>query len=289
MSDSILPRPKRNGKYQRAKIRHFLFTVGPNTLSGGRIRRRHLAQDLMVREVAVSSPRWPKEFDGLRIGHVSDFHLGHLLPLERALDVVDLEHHEAGPLLSALAGLNAPLGSMLVLGNHDELHCGATVTRLATDAGVTVLENEAVEIHHNGNPLTIAGIHWAKSAVTCAKHVDATCDDKVNLLLAHNPKAFLRAAELEIPLTLAGHTHGGQIAMKNRRNANLAISHRHRAGLFADGHSRLYVTAGVGAWFPLRINCPAEIAMITMHHEPEPVIAPPVNIKRSLLRRRRLA
>lgn len=305
MSESILPRPKRNGKYQRAKIRHFLFTVGPNKISGGRIRRRHLAQDIIVREIQVTSPRWPKEFDGLRIGHVSDFHLGTLLPLERALDViellreqepdlvactgdvVDLHHDDAGPLLDAMARINAPLGSSLVLGNHDELHCAQTLCRLAGDAGVKVLRNEVLEVNHNGKRLQIAGIHWAKSAVACAKHIDSTCDSAVDLLLAHNPKAFMRAAELGIPLTLAGHTHGGQIAMKNRPNANLALSHRHRVGLFEHGPSRLYVTSGVGAWFPLRINCPAEIAMITMRHEEEPKPTHGTKARRGLLRRRK--
>jgi len=112
----------------------------------------------------------------------------------------------------------------------------------------------------------------------------------VDLLLAHNPKAFLHAADIEIPLTLAGHTHGGQIALKHRPNANLALSHRHRVGLFQQGPSRLYVTSGVGAWFPLRINCPAEIAIITMRHEPEPQPAAGQKARRAgrgLLRRRR--
>lgn len=304
MSESILPRPKRNGKYRRAKIRHFLFTVGPNKISGGRIRRHHLAQDTVVREITVSSPRWPKAFDGMRIGHVSDFHLGTLLPLERALDViellreqepdliactgdvVDLDHHEAGPLLDAMARINAPLGASLVLGNHDELHCAHTMCKLASDAGVKVLRNEVLEVNSNGHRLSIAGIDWAKSAVACARLVDETCDSSIDLLLSHNPKAFMRAAELGIPLTLAGHTHGGQIAMKNRPNANLAISHRHRVGLFEHGPSRLYVTSGVGAWFPLRINCPAEIAMITMRHADEPP-ASKAQKPKGLLRRRK--
>jgi len=249
--------------------------------------RRHLSQDVVVRHIEASSPRWPKAFDGLRIGHVSDFHLGELLPLDRALaivgqlgdqqpdlvactgDVVDLRHDEAAPLLDALAALKAPMGAALVLGNHDELHCADTVSRLARDAGVNVLRNDVLEVHFNGQLLTIGGIHWAKSARACARNIDETCGEGVDLLLSHNPKAFQRAADRNIPLTLSGHTHGGQIAMKNRPNANIAIGHRHRAGLFSRGHSRLYVTSGVGAWFPLRINCPAEIAIITMRHADE--------------------
>ena len=65
-------------------------------------------------------------------------------------------------------------------------------------------------------------------------------------------------------LTLAGHTHGGQVAVPRRPRTNLAFSHRLNSGLYREADSFLYVTSGLGAWFPLRINCPPEIAMITV-------------------------
>ena len=288
MSKAARRRSKRLPKYRRARIRHFLFTVGPNRVSGGRITRRHLAQGVVLRETELASPRWPAEFDGLRIGHVSDFHLGELMPLDSALavvkclgeqepdlvactgDLVDLDHAGADSLLAALASLDPPAGNYVVLGNHDELHDPAGLSRAASDAGVTVLHNEAVRVSRNGSSLVVAGIDWARSAVACARHVDRACGVglEADLLLAHNPKAFLRAADLGIPLTLAGHTHGGQIAMRNRPNVNLSLTHRRSAGKFQSNGSVLYVTSGVGAWFPLRVNCPAEIAMLTMRHRP---------------------
>ncbi len=275
---------KQRSRYRRARVRNFLFTVGPSRLTGGRITRHHLARDFVAREIETSSPAWPQEFDGMRIGHISDFHLGELVPIDRALaavdllaaqepdfvactgDVVDLHHHGAAPLLSALGRIRAPLGTALVLGNHDELHCRDTIMQMAADAGLIVLHDDAVQIAHNGAQLVVAGIAWAHNAVACARHVDRVCDADTHLLLAHNPKAFLRAADIGVPLTLSGHTHGGQIAMKNRPNASLALTHRHRAGLFRHGPARLFVTTGVGAWFPLRVNCPAEVAVVTMRH-----------------------
>jgi hypothetical protein len=263
-------------------VRKFLFTLGPDRLTGGRIIRRHMAQDVVVRDVEVRSPAWPAAFDGLRIGHVSDFHLGDLLPIERALrvvdmlaeqrpdfvactgDVVDLNVEGADVLLAALAGVGAPMGSALVLGNHDELHCPDTIARLAVQAGVTLLRNEAVLYSRGGGSLVVAGLDWARTASRCARLVDMTCGSATHLLLAHNPRAFPRAAERGVALTLAGHTHGGQLALRNRPAANLAAARRHSAGLYQHGASRLFVTAGVGAWFPLRLNCPAEVAMITM-------------------------
>ncbi|MCP3906112.1 MAG: hypothetical protein GY715_21015 [Planctomycetes bacterium] len=281
------PVRKRKARYRRARIRNFLFTVGPSRLSGGKISRRHLSHDIEVREISTSSPGWPAAFDGLRIGHLSDFHLGELITIERALeavrllaaqepdlvactgDVVDLHHEGAGPLLDAMAQIGAPLGTMLVLGNHDELHCPDTLMHRARDAGIVVLQDDAVNVRHNGDELIVGGIGWANSAVGCASRLDLLRAENVHLLLAHNPKAYLHASALGIPLTLSGHTHGGQVALKNRPNKNLALTHRHRAGLFEHDVSRLFVTTGVGAWFPLRVNCPAEVAVVTMKHTPD--------------------
>ncbi len=288
-ADAEKPRRARNRKYARARVRHFLFTVGPDRVTGGRLTRRHAAKQVVLREIDVPTPRWPASFDGLRIGHVSDFHLGDLLPIDRALqivkqladqkpdlvactgDVVDLDHRGAQRLLDALAGIGAPMGTLLVLGNHDELHDPDHLADMAHRAGVTVLRNEAVHIKRNGNTIVAAGIEWSRSALGCARHIDQAGADCASLLLAHNPKAFLRAADLGVPLTLAGHTHGGQVALRNRPNTNLALLHRRSAGLFESGGSMMYVTAGIGAWFPLRVNCPPEIAMLTLrHHQGDP-------------------
>jgi predicted MPP superfamily phosphohydrolase len=87
---------------------------------------------------------------------------------------------------------------------------------------------------------------------------------RADLLLAHNPKAFVGAVDREIPLTLSGHTHGGQVARRANRRHNLVFTHRLNAGHYHQGESHLYVTNGVGAWFPLRVNCPPEVAVVEM-------------------------
>lgn len=258
-----------------------LFTVGPNIVSRGRLFKKHFDQSIELKEIEIASPRWPSAFDNLRIGHVSDFHLGDLMPIERALgaidllasqepdivvctgDVVDLHVEGALPLLQALANINAPLGTMLVLGNHDELDCVRTISSMAQQSGVVLLRDATIDIGHNGDTLSVAGIDWAKTSKQCKAKVERVCDKQTHLLLSHNPKAFKAASELGVPLTLSGHTHGGQLAMPKRTGANLAVAHRYTAGMYARGDSRLFVTVGAGAWFPLRVNCPAEVALIT--------------------------
>lgn len=286
MADKRKKQSRRRARFQRARLRQFFFTHGPDRLSGGRIVRRHHRCEVVIRRIEICNPNWPRAFDGLRIGHVSDFHLGHLLPLSKALavvemlgdeqpdlvactgDVVDLHHEGSEPLFRALADVGAALGTVLVLGNHDELDDRSAVERIAIDSGLLLLQNEAIEITRNGEHFVVAGIDWGRTLAQNRRHVDATCDRSVHLLLAHNPKAFRRAAEIGIPLTLAGHTHGGQIARRKKPNQNLALTHRHSAGLFERRSSNLFVTTGVGAWFPLRINCPPEIVILTVRSGP---------------------
>ena len=276
-----MPKQSPSGKFRRAKARHVLFAAGPNKLSRGRLFKKHFDQSIDLKEVTIASPNWPSAFDNLRIGHVSDFHLGELMPLDRALravdmlaaqepdivvctgDVVDLLVEGAPPLLEAMANIAAPLGTMLVLGNHDELDCARTLSFMAQQAGVRLLRDASCQIHHNGSVLNISGIDWAKTTRKCRTKVEKVCDEQTHLLLSHNPKAFKIASEIGVPLTLSGHTHGGQLALPKRKGANLAVAHRYTSGVYERGDSRLFVTVGVGAWFPLRVNCPAEVVLIT--------------------------
>ena len=266
-----------------------IFTIGPDRLTDGLIRRRHLAQPVHLRRLEICSPRWPERFDGMRIAHISDLHVGDLLPVDRAIeivrqlreqepdlvactgDVVDLDNHMAKPVLEEMASIGAPRGTMLVLGNHDHLASGDELAEMALASGVTVLRDEAAEIVHNGGRLLLGGVDWSRTVHGCSAKVQRVATDGVDLLLSHNPKSFIAAARMGVPLTLAGHTHGGQIARRRRPQQNLAMAHGTSRGLYSRHDSHLYVTTGVGAWFPLRINCPAELAMLTVRRGPSSV------------------
>ena len=273
----------RAGRLARAKLRHAVLTRLPDQIVGGALSRRHLAASIDVRKIEVRVPNWPKKFDGMRVGHISDLHVGDLMPVSKALDavallaatkpdliactgdLVDLDVEGCEPVFKALGALRASMGRYFVLGNHDLLDDAKRVLRLARQAGLTTLRSE---MHVVRGGLRIGGIDWSRTLAGNAQEVRSVVKDGIapHLLLAHNPKAFREAARCKIPLTLAGHTHGGQFALlpNLRKSPRAAASRALRAGHYHEGDSHLFVTTGVGRWFPLRVNCPAEVAIITV-------------------------
>lgn len=276
---------KASVKLRKARIRHLLMTAGPNRITRGWFYRRHHAEGVLVRDEEIIAPDWPKAFDGIRIGHVSDLHVGDMMKPDRAIEIISQLHDErpdlvcntgdlvdlhwpgVEPVADALAAIDAPLGNYFVTGNHDELDSGDDVERIVAEAGTTVLHDDVALVRRGDDTLRIGGIGWARTPSSCRSRIDrALGDETVDLLLSHNPKAFDHAAEKGVPLTLSGHTHGGQIARRNRPNANMAVLHGHRrnAGVYEVGKSRLFVTVGAGSWFPVRWNVPAEIVILTI-------------------------
>ena len=258
---------------------------------GGRLTKAHAEQPIKEREIDVPLAEWPVAWNGLRIGQVTDMHFGDLMPLQKGLDaiellgaqkphivaftgdMIDLHCEGAQPLFDALAAIDAPLGSFMVMGNHDYLDDADAVRRMAEKAGVKVLDEETVAFRRSAFDLPgvgdgsdgefrVAGIDWDRTVKALGTRIEKIADAKPHLLLAHNPKAFLRASKVHIPLTIAGHTHGGQIATPNKPGVNLAVGHRLSAGLYQRDDSALFVSVGVGAWFPLRVHCPAEVVVL---------------------------
>ncbi len=274
-------------KLKRAKLRHRLLTQLPDRLSGGKLSRSYRAMEVVVREWMVAASGWPSAFDGLRIGHVTDLHAGELITPEHAAgivaqlrgrgvdmvvctgDVTDLDPDHAVEPLNMLGSLEAPLGSYLVLGNHDALQCAEAVASAARRAGVKVLRNQAISLRRRDALLRVGGVEWADTVAACATTVDLAAAEphgRPDLLLAHNPKAFRRAVQLSVPLTLSGHTHGGQLALRRREPTfpRRAAWRRLHAGPYVDGSSHLYVSSGAGSWFPMRVNRPPEVVVLTV-------------------------
>jgi predicted MPP superfamily phosphohydrolase len=271
----------RGNGYLRAKLRHVVLTRAADRLTLGVLGRRHRRQAIEVRSIEVTCPRWPRAFDGVRIAHLTDFHLGDLMPLDRAVDaverlgalrpdlvactgdVVDLDSHGAEPLLAAMGAMPAPLGRFLVLGNHDHLDDGHMLASLAVMRGMQVLDGQVAAVGEGGEPLLVGGVDWGRSVRELDRRVRAL-PQVPHLLLAHNPKAFHAAARAGVALTLSGHTHGGQVAVPGRPRLNVSFAHRLSAGTYLRSGCSLFVSVGAGAWFPLRVHCSPEVVMVTV-------------------------
>ena len=245
--------------------------------------------------VKISIEALHNDHRGLRIGHLTDLHIGNGLEGERldamvrdanALDVdllvltgdlfdFDPSYVEDGA--RRLGGLRAPLGVFAVLGNHDA-YTGTTriVEALREHApSIRLLRDEYVTLPVDGPPLYLAGIEdpgrgWnsrdlhLESLEELAGRVPA---DGPVLLLVHRPQAFPQAARLGFPLVLAGHTHGGQLALPFwGGSVNLArVMTGFTRGLYQIGGSTLYVNRGIGVAGPaVRFNCAREIATLEL-------------------------
>jgi uncharacterized protein len=167
----------------------------------------------------------------------------------------------------ALSGLRARHGVVSVLGNHDGWFDGLRVRRAFVEAGLRPLENEAVRLTDGASILWIAGLAdlWTgkPDVETALRHVPA---GEPVLLLTHNPDVFPTVPE-RISLTLAGHTHGGQVALPLLGTPIVpsAYGQRYASGLVEEDGRLLFVTPGIGtSIIPVRFRVPPEVSVLTL-------------------------
>lgn len=283
------------GKKIRARIRHAAFTRMPVQLTRGRLRTMPGVNNFCCVDRDIHLPNLPTALDGFTITHLSDLHVGDLLTPDRLPeiieaanslggdmvavtgDLIDLSIRPLDQVLDALHQLESPLGTFVVPGNHDYLDDGVAFLKALEDSQLSLLINNAQTIKHNGAEILLAGIDYAAKDNAFRKLIDQAIDgapdlhdDQLRILLAHHPNAFDMAQSRDMHLTLSGHTHGGQVVLRQRKGDRGPVSVgrlgcKYSAGLYGcnQGH-QLHVTTGVGSWFPWRVRCPAEIVRLTL-------------------------
>jgi predicted MPP superfamily phosphohydrolase len=256
------------------------FSVGASRVVGTRLRAR--------------VPGLAPELAGLRIVQISDLHIGNHLDgarlsrwVERvnALypdvlvitgDLFDFDPAFVEDGVRRLAALRARCGVYAILGNHD-VYTGSDRIAAALAAfapHIRLLRDELVRLPVEA-PLYLAGLEdpgrdWSAQGVRLPALERLAAQrpaDGPTLLLVHRPEFFGQAAELDFPLVLAGHTHGGQLALPlpgGRINLARIVTPLTR-GVYRRRGSTLYVNRGLGMGGPaLRINCAREIATIEL-------------------------
>ncbi|MDJ0949557.1 MAG: metallophosphoesterase [Alphaproteobacteria bacterium] len=234
-------------------------------------------------------PDLPAAFDGYRILHLTDLHVDHLDGTAEATaaaiagteadlcvltgDIRDSVHAPVAPVVErvgyVLGHVRAIDGMIGILGNHDS---AAMVDPLEA-LGVRMLCNEVVHLTRGGQQIHVTGLDDVHKFHTEAAHVTLdTAPDGFGIALVHSPEIADRAAARH-NLYLTGHTHGGQICLPGGRPLITGLK-RHRelvSGLWRHGDMLGYTNRGTGATvLPLRVNCPGEVALITLKRGPGP-------------------
>jgi uncharacterized protein len=244
-----------------------------------------------LRELDVALPRLPEELVGVRVAHLSDFHLG--LPsrgsrsVERAVEWVRERRPElvvvTGDLVSRPRGepvlrefLHRLGGAYVVLGNHDVEHSRDPFSRAA---GLTelspaqLLVDESATSELRGKRVQVVGVDpraYRKGTSKPWELVDERAD--LRILLCHFPYVldFLPAGAFD--LVLAGHMHDGQISLPLGRRRKYRFAHphtRYAAGLYRRPGGTLHVSPGLGTTFvPFRFFARPEATELVLQREP---------------------
>lgn len=239
---------------------------------------------LRVRERTLRVPRWPAELDGLRVAVLADLHAGapfvdadKLRRVVRATararpdlvvllgDVLVRDVAMGDPLgaeeaTAALAGVAAPLGAFAVLGNHDWAVDPAGVWAGLRRAGFEVLENRAVRVARG---LWVAGVADAlRRRPDVQSTLGQVTDDGPVLLLSHSPDVFGEVPP-RVSLTLAGHTHGGQVNLPLLRR--LVIDSDYTSGPVQEGGRVMFVSSGIGTTrLAARLRATPEVTVLRL-------------------------
>ena len=268
-----------------------------------------------VHQVEIPIHNLTPALDGMKIAQLSDIHMSGYMSRAEVRRAVDMAN-ELGADLAVVTGdfitgagdpladcideirrLRAPLGVWGCNGNH-EIYARAEETSQAlfAQAGMKLLRQENVQLHFNGAPFNLIGVDYQRERTPRGQRVQSLAytqslvrRDMPNILLSHNPNSFHRAAELGIELSLAGHTHGGQIQVEilDHRLSPAHFVTDYIAGLyqrplFAPAQTlltqpvlpssilqrpsaSLYVNRGLGTvGAPVRLGVPPEITLLVL-------------------------
>lgn len=235
---------------------------------------------------------WHPEHNGLKVAVISDLHVGSpywgIGSLQKVIDATNNEHpdlilllgdyviqgvrggHFVAPEIIAdhLTNFRSRLGVITVLGNHDWWFDGQRVRRALESHGIRVLDNDALRITDRGQAFWLCGLQdlWTRGDRVGAA-LARISDDEPVLVMTHNPDVFPEIPA-RVSLSLAGHTHGGQVNLPivGRPMVPSRFKQRYAYGLIEESGRKLYVTGGVGtSIIPVRIGVRPEVVILTLN------------------------
>lgn len=262
----------------------------------------YVTTHLKLKETELRADRLPAAFDGLRICHIADMHLGsfgqdnpyikRIIDLILAQkpdivlfsgDLVNFDAREAEPYMKELARLEAPLGVYAIRGNHDYLLHGHHLTKeqrlrqtdrlleMERSLGWTVLLNEHAIVRKGGAEIAIAGVenisgnpYFPSMGGDLKKALEGIPEGTFTILLSHDPTHWRAevAGKAPVDLTLSGHTHGLKVKTAGPHVSSWRL--KESAGIYSQGNQSLYVTRGLGSAFAFRLAGFPNVDIITL-------------------------
>jgi predicted MPP superfamily phosphohydrolase len=245
--------------------------------------------DVQVTRRRIRLARLPEAFEGFHIAQLSDFHISPFMTADEIRRCVTMTNRLSPDLVvmtgdyiawdpaaqaevvQALAGLRAPYGVFGCLGNHETItQTEESITRLFAAQGIRILRQERTSIRLRGETINLIGVDDSLTELQVVKPL--VMADTVNILLIHDTwrNAFDRAVELGIDLTLAGHTHGGQLSLEflHRGLCLSRFETPYVSGWYEKSGGQLYVNRGIGTTaLPIRLGSPPEITVFELTRE----------------------
>lgn len=257
---------------------------------------------LELKHITFTSPDLPPYFDGYRLVQITDFHLGSFPPgndfVQKVVDATnneepdmilftgDLVNNQASevePYLDTLGQLHAPDGIYSIWGNHDYCEYGNNHSIGALkrnrrmlygyqeSLGWHQLMNEHHVVSHGMASIAVIGVENPgqppfTNRSNLKKAMKGLNPDMFKILLSHDPHHWRReVVGKKIQLTLAGHTHAGQLKIGKWTPARMAF--KEWGGAYRIGEQMLYVSSGIGGSFPFRLGAWPELTVITLKRD----------------------
>jgi len=242
------------------------------------------AKTITVTELTLKYPNLPSAFNGFRILHLSDLHIDSIpgfasiinakikkLEFDICFLTGDYRKDNTGSIIQILKPfrilskyIKAPFGTFAVLGNHDTF----LMAQYENQSGLELLVNESVEIVKDEQKILVTGTddpfsYYTEQALLSLE----TRGYDFKIALVHTSELAEPASENKYDLYLCGHTHGGQICLKE---GFPLVSHQFESKNFNHGEWKIgkmkgYTSRGVGvSGMPVRFNCAAEVILITL-------------------------
>lgn len=257
---------------------------------------------LELKHITFTSPDLPPYFDGYRLVQITDFHLGSFPPgndfVQKVVDATnneepdmilftgDLVNNQASevePYLNTLGQLHASDGIYSIWGNHDYCEYGNNHSIGALkrnrrmlygyqeSLGWHQLMNEHHVVSHGMASIAVIGVENPgqppfTNRSNLKKAMKGLNPDMFKILLSHDPHHWRReVVGKKIQLTLAGHTHAGQLKIGKWTPARMAF--KEWGGAYRIGEQMLYVSSGIGGSFPFRLGAWPELTVITLKRD----------------------